>query len=815
MPASSPLKSMFLRRLVLIMGVAVFGMSVLSGQIWRLTVAHGAALREQAEAKLVARDWIPTSRGKILDRKGRVLAQDRPSFDIAVEFSVISGEWAVRKASTIAKAEAGSAAWAKLAREQRQERIDQYIPIFQQHLERMWAVLAQAGGLSEGKLLERRVEIEQHITAMARWLSGRSIGREIQARLAAGDEITADVEEELIKKFGKPIREERAPHVVLPSVADPVGFELRRLADQSTDLVVALASGGTKAVNVPLMPGLTVIDGGDREYPFERVQVDVDLSTLPGPLKRPGSQTIFCEGVAYHLLGRMKESAQAEDNNRRREHREADAAFRERVLTPVDKAMPRRLDRGEYQSNDPAGTAGIEASQEDELRGLRGLHVQRLDTGAEETIDASPGRDVRLTLDVLLQARVQAAMSRELGLALAQPWQHADHPENATVPDGTFLSGAAVVLDVDSADILAMVSSPTIPRSLLRDNPDTVFKNPLNEAVDMPWFNRCVSRPYPPGSIVKAIMLNAAVKLGRHNLDVPIECNGHLYPSKPDQYRCWIFKQFQRTHGPLTAPDALMVSCNIYFFTVGQRLGPEGIVQAYRMFGVGDGWGLGVGAEFPGSVGTFVHGKDGSVLRDSSGRPQTAPPSPADATQMGIGQGPVEWTPLHAADAYATLARGGVRMKPHLVDSGSMPETTELGLDPRAVKAALEGLSKSVNQREGTGNHIRFGDTDEVHFNCPGVQVWGKTGTAEAPTIKIRQGDPLYAQATDDEKLPPGVRALRRGDHSWFVVLVGKAGEDRPRYAISVMMEYAGSGGKVSGPIVNQIIHALRREGYL
>jgi penicillin-binding protein 2 len=93
--------------------------------------------------------------------------------------------------------------------------------------------------------------------------------------------------------------------------------------------------------------------------------------------------------------------------------------------------------------------------------------------------------------------------------------------------------------------------------------------------------------------------------------------------------------------------------------------------------------------------------------------------------------------------------------------------------------------------------------------------VWGKTGTAEAPTITVKHDDPLYAWALDDPALPEGTRLLRKGDHSWFVVMVGRKGENRPRFVISVVMEYAGSGGKVSGPIVNQIIHALIAEGYL
>ncbi|MEX2217830.1 MAG: penicillin-binding transpeptidase domain-containing protein [Phycisphaerales bacterium] len=821
MPLGTPLKSMFLRRLSLILALVAFGMVMLTGQLFRLTVVQGATLREEAEAKLVTRDWLPTSRGRVLDRKGRVLAQDRPAFDVAVDFRVLGGDWAIGQAGALARAEAGVAAWRELDPEERRARIDAYVPVFQEHLERMWAELGRAAGVSEGTLLTTRVAIEQRVVAMQRYLSGQRIGRELRQRLARGEEITPEVEEDLVRRHSRPINEQKSPHVVLAGVADPVGFELRRMAGVKVDLPVMMADGSERAVSVPLLPGVTVVDSGQREYPFERVEVEVDLSTLPGPLGvgagGGGTVRVICEGVAYHILGRMKERAQAEDNRRRREKMEADEAFKERVLTPEGLALAKPLDRGEYTEHDAAGLSGVEASQEDELRGLRGLIVQRRDTGREERVEATAGRDVHLTIDISLQARVQAAMSREVGLAVAAPWQRGEHLENVTVPDGTWLSGAAVVLEVDSGDILAMVSSPTIPRRVLAEHAEAFFRNPLNEKVEMPWIDRSIARPYPPGSIVKALILASAVTRGEHALDSPITCEGHLFPGKPDQFRCWIFKQFDgRMHGPLMAPEALMVSCNIYFFTLGQRLGPKGIVEAYRSFGVGEAWNLGVGAEFKGTIGSYLRTAGGALSRDDAGNLLTAPPSLSDATQMGIGQGPVAWTPLHAAASYATLARGGFRVRPRLIDDGSMPETAELRLDVRAVKEAMEGLGKSVNEPRGTGHHIRFADgTDVPHFNAEGVQVWGKTGTAEAPTISVKPGEPLYEQGVIDPALPAGVRALRRGDHSWFVVLAGKKGENRPKYAIAVMMEYAGSGGKVSGPIVNQIIHALKREGYL
>jgi penicillin-binding protein 2 len=456
--------------------------------------------------------------------------------------------------------------------------------------------------------------------------------------------------------------------------------------------------------------------------------VEVDLSTLPPVpgLVREGKKQITVDGVAYHVLGSMKESAQKEDSDRRRSSLSDDPAFAARVRTPADMpGLIKPLDRGEYQDDDPAGKSGVEASREEVLRGLRGLNVQQLDTGDERKLPPERGRDVQLTIDINLQARVQAAMSPELGLAVAQEWH--GH-ENPTVPLGTPLNGAAVVLEVDSGDIIALVSTPSISRAMLQDHPDEIFEDPLNKAANVPWLDRAIARPYPPGSIAKAIILNGAVKLGKHSLDSHIDCNGHLFPDKPNMFRCWIYKMTNgvSTHTgtlghALSAPEALMVSCNIYFFTMGQKLGPVDITNTYAMFGLGQPWNLGVGVEYPGEIGERLPGGGKKPLAIQ------------DAIQMGIGQGPVAWTPLHAADAFATLARGGVRIRPHVINEPSSVETEDIGLDKRAVKEALQGLWNSTNEDPGSGHHLTINERHVPHFNAPGVVVWGKTGTATAP----------------------------------------------------------------------------------
>jgi penicillin-binding protein 2 len=127
-------------------------------------------------------------------------------------------------------------------------------------------------------------------------------------------------------------------------------------------------------------------------------------------------------------------------------------------------------------------------------------------------------------------------------------------------------------------------------------------------------------------------------------------------------------------------------------------------------------------------------------------------------------------------------------------------KSKDLKLNEHGVTLALEGLHDSVTQRYGTGSRIRYGaNNDEPTFNIHGVQLWGKTGTAEAPPYKLNA-----------DSIPIGGL-----DHSWFLVMASSLGEVKPSVVVVVLVEHGGSGGRVAGPIANQILHALQTEGYL
>lgn len=810
MPAHAT-QTLFHRRLTLLMAAIVLAMAPLAVRLGGLSVVRAEELRAEARSKLVRKAWTGTSRGRILDRQGRVLALNRPNYGVAVDYAVLSGEWASARAREFVR-RAYRAEWPDLSAARRAALVESVLPFYEAHADRGWLLLAETCGIDPAELFKARETARREVDAMHAHLAERRFQQETADAIARGVKITPEYLAAARRRANRPIREQAGARLILPNIGDRAGFALQQLADEEVELVPFAAHGGAGAAfgrvdRVPRIPGLRVVDTGDREYPFESVTVELDRRRLPSPVRSDGRVELTVEGVASHVVGRLTDRYQRDHVEARRALLASDADFRARVVSEG-------VDRGEYRADDPAGAAAVELSFEHELRGLRGVRWRRLDTGEEREIPAEPGRDVVLTLDIMLQARVQAVMSPAFGLAVAQPWHRGDDQlPNPTVPDGTALNGAAVVLDIDSGEILAMVSMPEFSRRELRENPGAIF----GDEVNAPFVNRAVGKPYAPGSIVKPLVLVGAAQRGSYGPGQAIACTGHLLPNHTNMYRCWIYK---RTDGAVThtsvfgraidGAEALCVSCNVFFFTLGQRLGPAGIVQTYREFGLREPFNLGVGFEFQG----FLGAGEGRV-------------STPDAIQMGIGQGPVSWTPLHAADAYATLTRGGVRITPRLVAAvaGRVPATSAappVEAPAWAFAMAREGLRRAVSENLGTGHHLTIGGVREPIFNFPQLEIIGKTGTAAASPLTIAAPAPPRVENPDGEEeelndprsVRPARRVVRAGDHSWFVVVAGPKG-GRPRYVVSVIMEYAGSGGKVAGPIAAEIIRALIAEGYL
>lgn len=730
----------------------------------------------------------------------------------------MTSRWARAQAQRWARRLSGHR-WLDLTKEEQAERRAAILPVFEAHLAKGWADLAAVSGVPQSQLESTVREIREKVEWKFGMFVDWRLARAVEDLQNSGEKLTA-AQEEVIRKVKaeeplttqelrligarnaeRPIAEQQAEHELLSRVTDEVGFACLLMQQEEVELSLPAFDAGTddaqfSTITVDRFPGLLVEDAGVREYPFESATVELDMSTFPGPLSSGGTRVVRVDGVACHILGRMRDMVYETDVKARKKFLADNPAYATRAYLNPDV---KENDRGSYRNRDRVGREGIEFTQEHWLRPLRGVQTRRLDTGDEADVAPESGKDLHLTLDIALQAKIQAIMDPSVGLAKVQPWQ-GKHSE--TQQDGDPLYGAVVVIDIDSGEILAMVSTPTYTREQIAKDPKSIYGDDPDTIVSMPGVNKAIAKAYVPGSIVKAMMLTEAQTRGLIPPGHAIDCTGHLFPDKVNAYRCWIYKQTQETtktthndifqHAP-NGPESLMVSCNIYFYTLGRMLGPEGIVKAYQDFGVGTRYNLGIGYEHAGQTGRKAptNSKGPSTLINTF-----------DAIQMGIGQGPVTWTPVHAADAYATLARGGVRLPPRIIRNGPKGgEPIELGLKSDAINEAIEGLRLSVNDHRGTGNHVNFDSGPEQTFNVPGIKVWGKTGTATASPIKY---DP-------DGSGPMAPETLEEGDHSWFVVLAGK---DKPQYAVAVVIDFGGSGGKVSGPIVNQVLHALQAEGY-
>lgn len=784
--------SMFHRRLLLLLVMVIVGMFALVGQLYRLTVVQGAQHLGEAESALVDSELLPTYRGRIVDRNGEVLALDRPCFDILVDYRLISGEWAIAAAGSEAR-RVHKDEWNELGRARRDELIEQYRPRYDRGAAAVWEQIARLGHVPIDEVLETRDGISRRVEALANHLYEawqEDYFKQFQTAIT-------------IEEVARPIREQRQPHVILTRIpsGQEAGFK-------------ELSANGPQIGKG--QPAVTVRTSGARDYPWSHTTVTLDRSHLPSPIRTDDPLTLDIDGAMALLLGSMRDQVN-----------EAELAAR-----PLHSPDRQEADLAGYLPGDEVGSRGMEQTLEAALRGTRGMITRHVDDLPDERVEPRPGGTVQLTIDARLQAQIQGILDPRFGLTRVQPWQGQENE----LPLGTPLAAGAVVIDVKTSEVLALVSSPTaLPESLRKYRATLAAaaqleadanrkrateegkqgeKRKVLEQFDRDFtpadvFNRAIDIPYAPGSIVKPLFLSWAMSHGGWGLQRVVDCEGHFYPDNKEALRCWIYRPpIYAVHGPLGPVEAIARSCNMYFYTVGNALGVAKCAQVYYDWGLGRTLDLGVSMY------------NQAVAYDT-------PPGRNEPLMLAIGQGSVAWTPLLAATAYSTLARGGYYISPTLIRDdprGVQPIREDLELDDQAVYLALKGLHEVVNnQQYGGARHI---DVDPVNhkyepiFNAQSVNVWGKTGTAQQlwPTRLIRydmNGEPIIDAAGQPQFVE---RARAIGSHSWFVGLVGAGsgdGRGQPQFAIAVLVEWGGSGSRGAGPIANQIIHALKSQGYL
>jgi penicillin-binding protein 2 len=447
------------------------------------------------------------------------------------------------------------------------------------------------------------------------------------------------------------------------------------------------------------------------------------------------------------------------------------------VTQPQDRQLFKDDRLASYLAEDIGGREdGVEYVCESILRGRRGEEFRDIDKQIVRT-EISFGSDVTLTLDVELQKEIENYLST--------------YPHEPNRGPGM----AAVIIDVESSDILALVSMPVYDLNRARYDYTNLVQN-----LGKPLINRAINQRYPPGSVVKPLILIAGLESGRITPERTISCPAEKAP--PNWPNCLLFRKYGVGHDgrwPNNARNAIRGSCNIYFSRLAHMIDPLILQRWLFKFGYGR------QILFPPA--SVIQNENPRNFRQLSGIisnvipkkaikdfDQLPPLSDRERRWFGIGQGALRATPLQVANSMATVARRGVFKLPKLFkssvsaaaqntayDSSAVGQGTDLEISSRTLDVIYDGMSAVVNEISGTAHSTFEGVIDSL--NASGIKVYGKTGSTQLP------------------------------EHAWFGGFVVDS-KDR-RIAIAVVVEGGQSGSQDAAPLARDIILLCIEHGYI
>ena len=418
-----------------------------------------------------------------------------------------------------------------------------------------------------------------------------------------------------------------------------------------------------------------------------------------------------------------------------------------------------RIDRNAYRGTDYIGKLGIEAHYERTLLGQAGY--EQVETNAHGRVvrtlnRVSPvsGKDIYLNVDVGLQQAAREFLGE--------------------------YQGSVVAMDPQTGGVLAFVSNPVYDPNPFVNGIDTKSYEQLRQDEGRPLLNRALHGRYAPGSTIKPLMALAGLEHYRDPTDSVFGRGFYSLRGSSHRYRCWK----KQGHGWMNMSDAIIQSCDVYFYTLAHNLGITKIHEFLTRFGMGKTTGIDLGGEPSGLV------PSPEWKRAARGEPWY----PGETVIAGIGQGYTLVTPIQLAAVTATIATRGVRNRPQLVrgvkesNSEDIIPINSVMLEQVPIRnqrlydivtAAMVGV---VHGKRGTAR--RSGQDAEY-------VIGGKTGTAQI--IRIGQG------ATYDEKKI----AKRVRDHALFIAF---APAEEPKIAVAVIAENGGGGSRTAAPIARKVM---------
>jgi penicillin-binding protein 2 len=636
--------------------VVLSGLGILLAGLWWVQVVSAREYQAHLDTQSYRTVRIPAARGRILDRNGAVLAENKPVYNISLYLEELQKQFNA--------------------------------------VERREALRVRAELKSQAADLEKKLGRSLNKTERKQFIidAKRRSGLREQARL----EVASSVVSEISARLHQPI------------ALDADAFE-RHYATRL-------------ALPYPVIKNLT---------PTQLALFEEQATDVPGVDLEVQSLRLYPGGTcAAHVLGFLQ--------------RNDDSAEGEESFFS-------------YRLPDYRGLVGIEAGYDRELRGMAGAKsVLVNNVGYRQTervwSPAEPGQNVVLTLD----ARIQEAAEHSL--------------QNVFGPT---TRGAVVVMDVNSGDILAIASSPTLDPNIFVTG---ITKTNWDKITELrAQLNRATQENYAPGSIFKMVVGLAALEAGLNPNEI------HQAEANPEDPRHAMILVGRRPWKDLAPPGpydfkrALKMSSNSYFITAGLRTGPEAIVRLGQHFHLGERSGLPTRQEvagfFPSRQRVSIGWTDGNTAN------------------LSIGQDPVLVTPLQIAALTAAVANGGKLYWPRLVDRLEPQEPApgvspvifpraqvrdELNVRPRSLEILQAAMLADVEEPDGTGKRAAV----------PGLRICGKTGTAQ---VKNLQGE-------------------KTGQTTWFASF---APYGAPKYAVVVMIENGASGGETCAPVAGKIYAVL------
>jgi penicillin-binding protein 2 len=519
-------------------------------------------------------------------------------------------------------------------------------------------------------------------------------------------------------------------------------------------------NGKPLAVNEPSFAlGLVREDCEDIQGTLKKVaewtgidyQVVLDTYIRGKKRSKPFEPLVLISNLSYELLAKIETNAVSwpglEILIRHKRHY-PDGKPLAHVMGYVAEANEEELEKDHTLAlGDHVGKQGLEYTLEQRLRGEKGLKQIEVDAYGREhdqqvILEPRAGNNLKLSIDMDLQAHCAKLLEGQ--------------------------AGAIAVLEANTGKVMALVSQPSYDNNLfVLGIPPKKWRD-LRDDPMHPIQNRVAQSVYPPGSTFKVLMAACALSEGMIKTSDTAHCSGS-YRVGDHEFQCWK----KGGHGTVDMRSALVQSCDVYFYQLGERLG----IDRINRYALQAGFGAPTGIDLP-------HERSGLIPSTAWKKRRYGENwTRGETLNCSIGQGYVQTSPLQLAKFIASVINGGKLVRPSLVLDDPVDVQGRLPLSDKDREFIVKAMADTV--QAGTAQKIKR----------PDAVLGGKTGTAQV--VKLTNKD--VRQKVHE-------MAYKHRDHAW---LVSWGQKDGKTYVVVCMVEHGGHGGEAAGPIVKGVYERL------